>query len=203
VRLQLRPLSRSILTTTSEPCVDQLSRALAAVGDLINGVQADQWTAPTPCTDWTVHALVSHLVGMNLVFTALLSDQPPPERGTDRLGDDPLGVYLESGSMLVAAFKQPGVLERTYRSPLGDATGADRLQIRLYDLLAHGWDLAQATDQTVELPNDVAEQSLAFVEIQLATMSRAGRFNEAQTIADDAPALDRLAAFLGRSVTPG
>jgi uncharacterized protein (TIGR03086 family) len=139
---------------------------------------------------------------MNLVFAALLRDQAPPERGIDRLGDNPYGAFLESGSTLITAFNQPGVLERTYRGPLGDATGADRLKIRLYDLLAHGWDLAKATGQSVELANEVVEQSLAFVQIQLSTQPRTGRFNEAQTISGDAPALDRLAAFLGRSVKP-
>ena len=67
-----------------------------------------------------------------------------PERGVDRLGDDPVGAYQSSSASLLAAFSGPGVLERSYRGPLGSATGAERLQIRLYDLLAHGWDLAQA-----------------------------------------------------------
>ncbi|MGL5808681.1 MAG: hypothetical protein ACRCYQ_01910 [Nocardioides sp.] len=65
---------------------------------------------------------------------------------------------------------------------MGSATGAERLRIRLYDLLAHGWDLAQATGQPAELPDDVAEESLAFARTQLD---------------------DRLAAFLGRTATPG
>jgi uncharacterized protein (TIGR03086 family) len=190
------------VTTSPDSFVEQLSLSLDAVGQLLGGVREQQWSAPSPCTQWDVRALVSHLVGMNLVFAALVSDQPPPERGIDRLGNDPVGAFLASGSTLKAAFNQPGVLECNYRGPLGDATGADRLRIRLYDLLAHGWDLARATDQSLHVPEEVAEQSLAFVRIQLTTQSRAGRFHEAQTISDDAPALDRLAAFLGRSVTP-
>lgn len=102
-----------------------------------------------------------------------------------------------------AAFEQPGVLERTYHGPLGAATGAERLHLRIADLLAHGWDLAQATGQPAELPEDSAEQALAFNRTQLFTMSRTGRFGPAQTVADDAPAIDRLAAFLGRPVSPG
>jgi uncharacterized protein (TIGR03086 family) len=184
------------------PSVGQLDRALAAVGDLIAGVQDEQWSAPTPCSDWTVRELVNHLVGMNLVFAALLREQAPPERGSESVGDDLVGAYRESGTAMKAAFDQSGVLERTFHGPLGAATGADRLQIRLYDLLAHGWDLAQATGQRAELPDDLAEQALAFVRDQLATQTRTGRFAPAQTIADDAPAIDRLAAFLGRPVIP-
>ena len=147
-----------------------------------------------------MHALVNHLVGMNMVFAALLSNHAPPERGADRIGDDPVGAYREPGSVMKAAFDQPGVLEHTYHGPLRAATGRDRLQIRLYDLLAHGWDLAQATGQPVELPNDLADKALAFARVQLSTQPRTGRFDPAQTISDDAPAIDRLAAFLGRSV---
>ncbi len=73
--------------------------------------------------------------------------------------------------------------------------------MRLYDLLAHGWDLAQATGQPVELPNDLAEQALAFARVQLSTQPRTGRFDAAQTISDEAPAIDRVVAFLGRSVS--
>jgi hypothetical protein len=51
--------------------VEQLGRAFAAIGDLITKVRPEQWSAPTPCTDWTVRQLVDHLIGMNRVFAAL------------------------------------------------------------------------------------------------------------------------------------
>jgi uncharacterized protein (TIGR03086 family) len=76
------------------------------------------------------------------------------------------------------------------------------LQIRLYDLLTHGWDLAQATGMPAQIPDELAEQALAFVRHQLSTPPRTGRFAEPQPLDGNAPALDRLAAFLGRSVPP-
>ena len=187
--------------TWPAPPVEHLTRARSAVSHLVSGIRDDQWSAPTPCTDWTVHDLVNHLVGGNLVFVALLTDQAPPDRGADHLGDDPAGAYRDSGIALQAAFEQPGVLQRTFHGPLGTASGAERLQIRLVDLLAHGWDLAQATGQPAELPEDLAEQALTFARIQLAAMPRTGRFGPAQTVADDAPAIDRLVGFLGRPVS--
>jgi uncharacterized protein (TIGR03086 family) len=95
------------------------------------------------------------------------------------------------------------VLERIYPGPLGEASGAERFQIRIYDLLVHGWDLAQATGQPAALPEDLTEQALIFVRAQLSTRPRTGRFAPAQPVADNAPAIDRLAAFLGRSVNAG
>jgi hypothetical protein len=50
------------------------------------------------------------------------------------------------------------------------------------------------------LPEDLAEQALVFSRAQMATVSRTGRFGPAQPVADDAPAIDRLVAFLGRPV---
>lgn len=83
--------------TPPTPSVEQLTRALGAVGHLIARIRDDQWSAPTPCTDWTVHGVVNHLVGMNLVFVAILSDQAPPERGADHLGNNPVDAYRDSG----------------------------------------------------------------------------------------------------------
>ncbi len=185
------------------PAVEQLGLAFAAVGDLITKVRPEQWSAPTPCTDWTVRRLVNHLIGMNRVFAALLADEPAPRSAADHVEDDPAGAYRDSAARLQAAFDAPGVLERTYSGPLGAATGAERLQIRLYDLLAHGWDLAQATGQPAALPDDLCEQSLAFVRTQLTEHARPGRFGPAQMGAEHAPAIERLVAFLGRPVNTG
>ena len=186
------------------PLLGQLGRASDAIAGLIGNIRADQWSAPTPCTDWTVRQLVNHLIGMNRVFAALLAGEPPPPRpSADHVEDDPAGAYRDSAAALQTAFGRPGVLGRTYRGPLGTATGAERLQIRLYDLLAHGWDLGQATDQPVDLPDGLAEQSLAFARTQLTEQGRPGRFGPAQIVAGQAPAIERLVAFLGRPVYTG
>ena len=188
------------MPTPTSTLLDQLSRSFETVGQLISQIQPEQWTASTPCTDWPVRRVVDHVVGMNLVFTAMLADQPPPPR--DSLvavaNEDLDQAFRDSAAALQEAFSQPGVLDRTYSSPLGEATGAERLQIRLYDLLAHGWDLARATRQPAHLPEDAAEQALTFARSQLTDDARPGRFAPPQPIADQAPAPDRLAAFLGR-----
>jgi uncharacterized protein (TIGR03086 family) len=180
--------------------VEDLVRACATVGDLIARVGPDQWIAPTPCSEWSVRDVVNHLVVMNLVFAALMDGAPMPERGTDHLGEDPAGAYQASAAALQDAFRRPGALARNYPGPLGNATGAERLQIRLYDLLTHGWDLAQATGIPADLPDDLVEQALEFVRDQLSAQSRTGRFAEPQPIHDTAAPIERLAAFLGRQV---
>ncbi|WP_378737675.1 TIGR03086 family metal-binding protein [Nocardia brasiliensis] len=177
--------------------VEDLARASEAVGDLLAGVRDDQWTAPTPCSAWNVRDVVEHLVTVNLTFAALINDSPLPERGADLLGDDPVEAYRASASSLLAIFDHPEIRERSHSGPL-----AEQLRLRLADLVTHGWDLAQATGIPARLPGELAEQSLAFLQEQLAIRPRGAQFAEAQHIEDTAPAIDRLAAFAGRSVPP-
>jgi uncharacterized protein (TIGR03086 family) len=183
-----------------ESADQDLAWALAAVGDLVQKIRPDQWTAPTPCSDWDVRGVVEHLVGMNLVFAAMLTERPLPRRETDRLGNDPVRAFDGSAAELLVAFRQPGIGDRVFEGPRGRATGSERLQIRLYDLLAHGWDLGRAIGAPFEVPDDLALRSLAFARIQVPDQDRHGRFDPAKPVAADAPGIDRLAAFLGRSV---
>jgi uncharacterized protein (TIGR03086 family) len=180
--------------------LDGLERASAATGDLIDRIADDQWTASTPCTEWAVRDVVHHLVGMNLVFVAMLEQGPKPERGADPLGADPVGAYRRSAAALQTAASGPGVLERSDVTPMGVSTNAERMQWRIADLLIHGWDLAQATGAAVELPEDLVEQALTLIQAQLPTQPRTGRFADPQPIADDAPAIERLVAASGRPV---
>lgn len=192
------------MNKNSQRSVDSLEHALRLGGQLVENIAGPQWDAPTPCSEWTVREVLAHVVGMNLVFAAMLAGQRPPSSETDILGEDPAGAYARSAQLLLDAFGAPGALERSFQSPMGTATGLERLQIRSYDLLAHLWDLAQATGQQLE--NDPvlqasAQQALEFAGGQLAGVERAGRFAPPQPISATVPALDQLAAFLGRPVT--
>lgn len=169
---------------------------------VVSGIRSEQWPSPTPCDDWTVRRVLAHLIGMDRVFTALLTESPLPARDEAPPADEQLPLALAASSTaLRTAFTRPGALTRVLSSPMGSATGAERLQIRLYDLLAHGWDLARATGQRIEVSEDVAGASLVFAKAQLIDAARPGRFAPAQESDDGAPALDRLAAFLGRSTS--
>lgn len=90
------------------PLVNQLGRAFDVVAGLISNIRADQWSAPTPCPDWTVRQVVNHLIGMNRVFAALLAERPPPPRpAADHVEDDPVRAFRDSAAALLAAFSLP------------------------------------------------------------------------------------------------
>jgi uncharacterized protein (TIGR03086 family) len=189
--------------TAAESPVEQLARASAPVADLVAGVRSEQWEWPTPCTEWDVRSLVNHLVGGNRLFTDVMHgatlDVARTQHAGDGLGDDPEAAYRGSVSGLLEAFGQPGVLEQIFQVPMGVVPGAVLVHLRLTEALVHGWDLAMATGQPVDLPEDLAEQELAFSRSQVGTSVPRGRtFAAEQPAAKDAPAATRLAAFLGR-----
>lgn len=188
--------------STPETPVHQLSRALTATGELIVGIDAGQWSQPTVCTGWTVRELLNHLVVGHLAFAAILTGKAPPERAVDHLGDDPFAAYREAAEALRAAFSQPDVLGRMVTVPIGRVRGIMALHLRIIESLVHGWDLARATGQpTTVLPEDLAETELQFTVRKLTDIPpERSPFQPPQPIADDAPAVDRLAALLGRNV---
>lgn len=111
-------------------------------------VGPEQWTAPTPCPEWDVRALVNHVVGANRRYTMLLhgasADEAGATRAVDHLGDDPVASYAATAAELKAAFGEPGAMARTARHPVGERTGAQLLGMRVLDVTVHTWDLARA-----------------------------------------------------------
>jgi uncharacterized protein (TIGR03086 family) len=179
---------------------DALQIAADRYGELVAGVQPGQWTSPTPCDRWDVHALVNHVVMGNLLFAALLKEQPAIDWTADHLGEDPLEAYRRSITELLEAFALPGVGERLYRPPLGEVPGAVMLHLRTIEALVHGWDLAKATEQAPAYPPEIVQQELAFTRVAIGAVPREGRFADEQSVSADTPPLEQLAALLGRRV---
>ncbi len=183
------------LTTTD---TGLLEAGLGVTGSILDAIAADQWDLPSPCTEWSVREVAEHLIGGNDLFTRALSGEVPTSPGG--AGGVP-GAYRRSAERLLGAFREPGVMEMEVQVPFGTVSGAIALQLRLTEVLVHGWDLARATGQTPQFPEEAAEQSLAFTVPMLERIP-AGRqpFGPPQPVDRDAPAIDRLAACLGRTV---
>ena len=183
-----------------------LATALDGTGRLVAAVTEDQWDLPTPCSDWTVRQLVNHVVGGNRLFTRVLSGEPLPPRDQlgarareDQLGTDPAAAYAASAADLLSALRAPGVLAGTYTVPAATLPGPAIVHLRTVETLVHGWDLARAIDRPAPFPEALAEGELAFSRDLLGRIPE-GRhpFGPSQPVDDDAPAIDRLAALLGR-----
>jgi uncharacterized protein (TIGR03086 family) len=191
---------------TDDP-IAPLATALDSTGRLVAAIRDDQWELPTPCSEWTVRQLLNHLVGGQRLNTRVLSGEPLPDPsqlgrrgGEDQLGDDPARAYRSTAEAMLAAFRAPGVLGRTHTIPAGTLPGPAVVHIRIVETLVHGWDLARATGQVADFPDEIVETEIEISRRLLGGLPP-GRvsFAQPQPVADDAPAIDRLAALLGRA----
>ena len=185
--------------------VGQFSEAADITGQLVTAVRPEQWDNPTPCPGWDVRNLVRHLINGQYVFAAILHGKPASAARKDASPDGELpGSYRDSGAALLAAFRQPGILRQVFTVPIGPVPGVVALHLRTTELLVHGWDLARATGQPAAFPAALAESELAFSRGMLGSIPPGHpSFAAPQPVPDDAPAIDRLAACLGRSMTAG
>jgi len=175
-------------------------QALAGTDQIVSGIKPGQWSAPTPCGGLDVRAVLGHLVTGHLVFIARVQGLPVPSRAADHLGEDPAAAFRRSGQALRQAFGQPGVLRESYQGPLGPAPGVFLVQVRIVELLGHGWDLARATGQPASYPAGLVERALAQARAGLADRpgGPGAPFAAEVPVPASAPAIDRLAGFLGR-----
>jgi uncharacterized protein (TIGR03086 family) len=176
-----------------------LEVSLEVTGSTIDAIAEDQWELPTPCTEWTVRQVAEHLIGGNDLFTRALGGDAPAVPPTGRALPE---AYHESAVRLLAAFRQPGVMDSVVQVPFGSVPGAVALGLRVTEILVHGWDLAQATGQAPSFPEDAAEHALAFTAPMLERIPPERQpFGPPQPVDPGAPAIDRLASCLGRTVS--
>lgn len=185
---------------------DQLRPAAEAVTVLIVGTKPDQLDNPTPCADWNVRGLLNHLVGGAHMFAAAFKGAPPAggpggHGEVDLLGNDPAAAWQHAVDAFAAGVDAPGALEQMVPMPWGPTPGGVVFELLKFDVLVHAWDLARATGQHFDPPAAMTEGALAVARQMIRPEMRDGKSFAAEApVAADAPAIDRLAAFTGRTV---
>src|SRR5687767_8834345 len=99
-----------------ETVLDAFTRVIGEVEALVGTVGPEQLTAPTPCSEFAVRALLNHLIFENLAHAALADGAaiPAPDQTTDYVGEDHVGAYLDSARAVRAAFARPGMVTQRY-----------------------------------------------------------------------------------------
>ena len=190
---------------TRQEATAELAEALELSGRLVAGVEPDQWERATPCTEWNVRQLVDHLVVGQQLFARVLGGEPFEQavaavRAVDgSLRNDPAASYDASARELLAAFDDPGVLERLVRVPFGTVPGALALHLRIVECLVHGWDLATALGLPFDPPAALVEREIAVTGPLLGQVPPERHvFAPSRPPAESAPPIERLVAMLGR-----
>ncbi len=184
-----------------------LQRVVDETTVVVNDVSDDQLGNPSPCEGWTVRDVINHITGGATMFAisaeqGSVSDEDLGRLmgGGDNLGDDPQAAWATAAHRAMAAFEQPGVLEKVVTLPYGDMPGSVALNIAVFDVLTHAVDIARASGQTVQ-DTELLETALGVGREMIGPELRVpGLFGPEQPVGGTAPPEDRLLAFAGRKV---
>ena len=172
---------------TPHQAVVVLSRAIDQAGDALASIHADDWSRPTPCSDWTVRQLAAHLAAAPEHFLQLARGEEVDWSAPADVADGQwAGHFRNHGDDLV---------HHWHEQPDDRAAQADWQSA---ELGVHTWDLVRALGRPHPLDDEVAERGLAFMRQGLTADNRGAAFGPEVEVGADASAYDRLAAFAGR-----
>lgn len=151
-----------------------LAAASTWVAGLMDGVRRDQWSAPTPCPDFDVRALLEHVSCLPAKIAAVATGGDPrtlPSRADideNRPGQD----YQQRVTEALEHWADDDVLTRTVTAPWGAAPGGLAIGGFVMETVTHGWDLAVATGQDAEADPALVAKAQAIGEQALTDESR-------------------------------
>ncbi|MGH9136098.1 MAG: TIGR03086 family metal-binding protein [Acidimicrobiales bacterium] len=177
-------------------------QALRSTHAIVAAVKQDQWTDPTPCTEWDVRALINHIVAENFWVEPLVAGRTIDDVGDrydgDVLGRDPVVTYDSSARAASHAFHRPGAMDAPVAVSYGPVPGRVFARHRILDVVIHGWDVAKATGQPTDIESDLLDACWRIVERERDDLQESGYFGEEVAVPDGADTQTKLLAILGR-----
>lgn len=160
-----------------------------------------QLTQRTPCAEYNVADLVTHINEVAQGFAAVAGDGPGEEPTRVGPRDDPrwrdrVPAHVRQ---LGTAWDDEGAWQGS-----ADASGALVLsnelwgRIALTEAVVHCWDLATATGQRLALPDDTLQACLDHVTEFVPNAPLPELWGPPVQVPADAPLLDRVVAVTGR-----
>jgi uncharacterized protein (TIGR03086 family) len=169
-----------------------LERAYAMAGSVVAATTPADYPRPTPCTEWDVEALLSHLIRVVDQFPTVLAGNKAVWAGPGFTGD-PVAALQAAVAANLDAWRQPGATEAPGRVP-----NTRLIDLNLIDTTMHTWDLARAISHPIAADEELAAFVLALTKDSPVAEQRGRAFGPEVPVAAGAPTLDRLAGYLGR-----
>jgi uncharacterized protein (TIGR03086 family) len=164
-------------------------------------IREQQWSAPTPCTEWNVRMLVNHVAGEYLWVPEILAGRTIADVGDrldgDVLGDDPLQTLMNARDAAVAAIDAPGALETTAHLSFGDLPAGEYVKQMALDSVIHSWDLAHGIGADETLDPELVVLCYTALQASAESWRAAGVFGPEKDPSDDSTQA-KLLALTGR-----
>lgn len=200
-----RVLSLTGMTTSTSVThtADALARVLEDLATVLDGITPAQSHDPTPCSEFDVTALRTHVAGWLTTFAAGFADPtgtaPRTSLDSYRAPADVAGTVRTAAAELDTAVRA-GAASRPLRIGEAAMPGELALDMILWEYLVHGWDLARATGQHWSPSEDAAAESLDFAPGMLTEdfQGEGKEFAPRVPVPEEAAAMDRLLGLSGR-----
>lgn len=134
--------------------LDNLRRCYASVDELLGGLTAEQWAAPSLCPDWTVRGVVGHLGGVEHMLRGEEPGAMAESIPFGRVGEWIAGLDGVRDAELLARYREVVAarcaeldayteeqLERPSLTPVGPGTYGRFMAIRVFDYWVHEQDM--------------------------------------------------------------
>ncbi|MGW0085833.1 TIGR03086 family metal-binding protein [Streptomyces sp. NPDC003393] len=181
------------------------TRATEQAAAVVKTVRPEQLTAPTPCAEFDVRRLLSHIVGgtVRIAVVGEGGDGLSMSSFAEGVLDDGWpAAYDEARARALKAWASDERMSTTVRVPWGEVPGHAALSGYVMEIVTHTWDLAEALGHPLALDPELAEFALATARRALPDeRPRGGQtpFGTRREAEDGAGVYEQLAAWLGRT----
>jgi uncharacterized protein (TIGR03086 family) len=193
--------------------------SVAIAEPVIAGVGSHQLGLPSPCVEFDVQGLLTHLVFVLHRVAALgRGDEafaPNSMADTSVEHDDWAADWKAAAAELDKAWADDAKLAKIVVLPWATMTGAEMLAMYVSEITTHTWDIAKATGQNPKWDDAVCQLALDAMHRDLPMADRTPMWDEfkanapanfqfdppfanAVAVSTDAPLIDQLVAWTGR-----
>ncbi len=201
----MSPLFNTLrLAPPSVTAMSHISHAAEAMAAVARTITDDQLANKTPCTEYDVRALVNHLLfwGPSLAGAGRKESVPQPaaaESDVDLTVGDWRGRLLALLDDIASSWAPPSAVEGETTMGTPQTLPAHVMgDMIVGELAVHGWDLAVATGQRLELPADLLAHLHDTMSVGVEQGREMGMYGLEVAVPPDAPTLDRILGLTGR-----
>jgi uncharacterized protein (TIGR03086 family) len=166
------------------------------------GVRADQLSASTLCTEWSVQNLITHNIkiadfalgiigGNNTTTNPMEVGDPLPSQGAR-------DAFAAGTTRVLDLLKSTSDLSQVIETPFGPMPIANFIMFPTLDIVLHTWDLAKGTGQSVSLDAGLSEACYGVMQMGAEMGRQAGAFGPEITVPITAIIQDKLLGISGR-----
>jgi uncharacterized protein (TIGR03086 family) len=184
--------------------MSHLSNAAEAMAAVARSITDEQLANKTPCTEYDVRALVNHLLfwGPSLAAAGRKEFVPQPaaaESDVDLAAGDWRGRLLALLDDITLSWAPPSAWEGETRMGTPQALPALIMgDMIVGELAVHGWDLAVATGQRLDLPADLLAHLQDTIFAGVEQGREMGLYGPEIAVPAGAPTWDRILGLTGR-----